>query len=243
MKTSYSLFTLYKPYLTIMYLVRQCDQLARQCDDQVLERDVKNYMKRNPEASEEDAIRSAIKHVAPKTMPGTPRYFWEKLQNLLSIVEHHSNEQLLTKRRKEIESRMEEDDKSQSSCREDGASDLPRRQKLEELEKELKSIRDGEATTRGFSATESGLPFLFLTLTADEVSEYKWQCIRDLEKDLKKINQNLDFRDAPVECARIFHKRCERFMSEWIYVDGGRKKGVFGRVLDYVIRYEIQDRG
>jgi hypothetical protein len=111
------------------------------------------------------------------------------------------------------------------------------------LEEELGRLKNGGSIARGFSATESGLPFLFLTLTADEVSEYKWQCIKDLEKDLKVINEKLDFRDAPVECARIFHKRCERFMSEWIYVEGGKKKGVFGRILDYVIRYEIQDRG
>ena len=174
-------------------------------------------------------------------MPGTPRYFWEKLQNLLAIVEHHSNEQVVAKKRTEIETKLG----GLSRVDEAGTSEMASQETelRRSLEEDLRSLKNGETVARGFSATESGLPFLFLTLTADEVSEYKWQCIKDLEKDLKVINEKLDFRDAPVECARIFHKRCERFMSEWIYVDGGKKKGVFGRILDYVIRYEIQDRG
>ena len=50
-------------------------------------------------------------------------------------------------------------------------------------------------------------------------------------------------QDAPVECAQIFHERMKRTMKEWIYVNGGREAGVSGRVKDYLIRYEVQDRG
>ena len=50
-------------------------------------------------------------------------------------------------------------------------------------------------------------------------------------------------QDAPVECARLFHVRLQRVMREWIYINGGKEKGLFGRVKDYVIRYEVQDRG
>ncbi len=50
-------------------------------------------------------------------------------------------------------------------------------------------------------------------------------------------------QDAPVECARLFHERMKRTMKEWIYVKNGKEKGVFGRVKDYLIRYEVQDRG
>jgi hypothetical protein len=46
-----------------------------------------------------------------------------------------------------------------------------------------------------------------------------------------------------VECARIFHERLTRTMNEWVYIDGGKAKGVLGRVKDYLIRYEVQDRG
>ena len=50
-------------------------------------------------------------------------------------------------------------------------------------------------------------------------------------------------QDAPVECARLFHDRMTRTMNEWVYIDGGKTKGVLGRVKDYLIRYEVQDRG
>ncbi len=46
-----------------------------------------------------------------------------------------------------------------------------------------------------------------------------------------------------MECVRIFHERLKRMMREWVYVSGGKEKGIFGRVKDYVIRYEVQDRG
>ena len=32
-------------------------------------------------------------------------------------------------------------------------------------------------------------------------------------------------------------------MSEFISVKGGTEKGIFGRIKDYVIRYEVQGRG
>ena len=46
-----------------------------------------------------------------------------------------------------------------------------------------------------------------------------------------------------MESAALFHERLQRTMRQFVYIDGGKKKGVFGRVKDYVIRYEVQDRG
>ena len=46
-----------------------------------------------------------------------------------------------------------------------------------------------------------------------------------------------------MECARLFDDRLRRTLNEWIYIDGGKKKGVLGRIKDYLIRYEVQDRG
>ena len=178
MKASFSIFTLYKPYLPIMYLVRQCDMLKRNVKTQVLEKSLKNYKKSNPNSTDEDAMKNAMKHVVPDTMPETPRWHYQRLQDLLAIVDKHKS-----------------------------------------------------------------LPHLFLTLTMDDTSELKWDCIRDLDLLLHKFHNGLSYLDAPVECARIFHKRCQRFMNEWISIEGGKKKGIFGRVIDYVIRYEVQDRG
>ena len=50
-------------------------------------------------------------------------------------------------------------------------------------------------------------------------------------------------QDAPVESARIFHERMQRTLNDWIYINKGKDKGVIGRVKDYLIRYEVQDRG
>ena len=41
----------------------------------------------------------------------------------------------------------------------------------------------------------------------------------------------------------MFHVRLERFMNQFVYKKGGEEKGVFGRVQDYAVRYEVQDRG
>lgn len=46
-----------------------------------------------------------------------------------------------------------------------------------------------------------------------------------------------------MECAAIFHERTQRVMRDLIHVDKGKTRGVFGRVVDYVIRYEVQSRG
>ena len=84
--------------------------------------------KKNPEADEEAAIRNAIKHVVPNTMPGTPGWHKQNLQDLLAMTEHN------------------------------------------------------------------GMPHLFWTVTADEVSELKWQPIKDMEEILKRFNDSYTFK-------------------------------------------------
>lgn len=84
-----------------------------------------------------------------------------------------------------------------------------------------------------------GLPDIFLTVTADEVSESRWAEVNDLCDLLRRIKLNLDWTDAPVESARLSHERLTNFMNG--YVLGG--PAVLGRVLHSVIRYEVQSRG
>jgi hypothetical protein len=90
---------------------------------------------------------------------------------------------------------------------------------------------------------KNGLPHLFFTATADEVSKLKWTSVEHLESFLKGFMEGSTFQDAPVECTRLFHARFMRFFKEWIYCKQGKKAGLLGRVSDYVIRYEVQDRG
>lgn len=85
-----------------------------------------------------------------------------------------------------------------------------------------------------------GFPHLFVTLTSDESSPLRWEECVDLDALLSQLfGDHLSWRDAPTECARLFHARVEALMQK--YVLGGPR--LLGRVLDYVIHYEEQSRG
>ena len=87
MSCAFSPFTLYKPYLMVMFLLRQCNLLHGQCGEEVLERDMRAYRKANPSKPEEESVRHAMKHVVPNTIPGTPGWHYKALQDLLTMVE------------------------------------------------------------------------------------------------------------------------------------------------------------
>lgn len=84
-----------------------------------------------------------------------------------------------------------------------------------------------------------GLPDFFVTVTADEVSESKWLEIEDLTMLLRAFNTELTWADAPVECARLFHDRLQRFARKYLF----DSPALLGRILHYMIRYEVQSRG
>lgn len=87
-----------------------------------------------------------------------------------------------------------------------------------------------------------GMPHLFVTATADEVSEIRWCCIDDLEQFInQKILQGLTWQDVPIECARLFHDRFTNLMHDHILLEDG--SGIFGRVRAHMARYESQGRG
>jgi hypothetical protein len=89
-------------------------------------------------------------------------------------------------------------------------------------------------------AAKHGMPNLFVTLTADELSELKWSCIRDLEEFANsRLLAGMDWHDMPIECARLFHDRMMHLLHEHILADDG----IFGKVTGYMIRYESQGRG
>ena len=91
MLCGFSAFTLYKPYLMVMYLVRQCSLLQSSCKEGVLERDMKAFKKKNPNSSEEEVVRHAMKHAVPNSIPGTPGWHYRNLQDLLAMVQHHGS--------------------------------------------------------------------------------------------------------------------------------------------------------
>jgi hypothetical protein len=85
-----------------------------------------------------------------------------------------------------------------------------------------------------------GMPTFFLALSADEISNMRWTEIDDIEALLNNLNKDFSWRDAPVECAALFHAKVQSFMRNFVLDD---QDGLLGKVLHYVIRYEEQNRG
>ena len=94
MSCGFSVFTLHKPYLMIMFLIRQCNLLHGGCAENMLERDMKAYRKAHPDCSEEDVVRNALKFSVPNKIPGTPGWHYQALQDLLAMVQHNGMPQL-----------------------------------------------------------------------------------------------------------------------------------------------------
>jgi hypothetical protein len=70
--------------------------------------------------------------------------------------------------------------------------------------------------------------------------------VKDLEEALRKFEKGYTWRDAPAENAALFHRRVTQFMKHYIQRkshDGTIQPGLLGRVLHYVVRYEVQMRG
>ncbi len=58
--TLFSVFTLYKPYLLLMYQLKQAILIANSTTTTVLQRDIDNYKRKNRNANDEDAIRNIL---------------------------------------------------------------------------------------------------------------------------------------------------------------------------------------
>ena len=89
-----------------------------------------------------------------------------------------------------------------------------------------------------------GLPHLLITLTADETSELRWSEIGDLEHILDLMSTTASYTEAPVECAAQFMARFKKLLDEDILNKKNRARGgIFGKVLRYMYRLEVQERG
>ncbi|GAX84354.1 hypothetical protein CEUSTIGMA_g11776.t1 [Chlamydomonas eustigma] len=101
----------------------------------------------------------------------------------------------------------------------------------------------------GFSQYTLYKPYLMVMFLIRQCNMLHSTCPNGvLEIDIKHYSQKHpdsteEDADAPVECARLFHEKMEGAMKEWLYINGGNTPGILGRVKDYVIRHEVQDRG
>lgn len=58
MRCLFSVWTLYKPYLLLMYQIRQCMVVATQCSAMVLERSALQYKKDHPGSTEQVCVQA-----------------------------------------------------------------------------------------------------------------------------------------------------------------------------------------
>lgn len=84
-----------------------------------------------------------------------------------------------------------------------------------------------------------GVPQFFLTLTADDCSQLRWEEYGSIEAFAKRFNASATVADAPLESAALFCHRTEKFMELLTSKLGST---MLGKVLRYVIRYEMQGR-
>ena len=82
MKHMFSIFTMYKPYVPIMYMLLRSHQLLSSMKDRVLEDDIKRYKARHPNATDQEIYKHLYKNSIPSTIVGTPQYFRDELKDL-----------------------------------------------------------------------------------------------------------------------------------------------------------------
>jgi len=85
-----------------------------------------------------------------------------------------------------------------------------------------------------------GLPTFFVTLTADESSNLRWEEIKDLESIISKMcGEPVDWSRMPAENARLFVHRVQTLFDTQLK----GTSGILGNIGQHVIRYELQGRG
>jgi hypothetical protein len=75
MKALFTSFTLYPPYLLLMYQLCKAVVLLNSIRFVAFDREVHRYVKKHPQASKEECIRNVFKHELPASLAGSPAYF------------------------------------------------------------------------------------------------------------------------------------------------------------------------
>jgi hypothetical protein len=83
----FTCFTLYAPYLLLMYQLRNAVILLNSIRSIAFDQEVHRYVKKHPEATEEECIRNVFKHKLPPSFTGSPPYFRRHLKDLMAQVE------------------------------------------------------------------------------------------------------------------------------------------------------------
>lgn len=83
----FSPFSLNKVYLLTMYQLRQAVLLSNQFRQMQLEKSIAAYIKKNPDADKQQVFQNVLKHDIPSTVPNSPQWHKNHLNDLLSMVD------------------------------------------------------------------------------------------------------------------------------------------------------------
>ena len=83
-----------------------------------------------------------------------------------------------------------------------------------------------------------GLPAYFLTITMNETGPTRSKEYSVVQEFMQTWHPTFDWRDAPLECNRLFLARFEHVLNNHLLLPDGP----LGTVTDYAIRYECQGR-
>jgi len=88
MSTLFFIFTLYPPYLLLMYQVQQAIQLLKATKHLCLERDVQRLKHQHPQWSKIDVFKNIMKFKLPPSIPLMPQWHHTQFKELLVMVEN-----------------------------------------------------------------------------------------------------------------------------------------------------------
>jgi hypothetical protein len=83
----FSPFTLYKPYLLLMYDIRQSILILKSVSEFCLQKDIVAQQKKTPNATEAQLIEKVIKYKLPESLTGSPCWHRAQLYDLLTMVD------------------------------------------------------------------------------------------------------------------------------------------------------------
>ncbi len=88
MSILFSIFTLYPPYLLLMYQVRKIIQLLNAIKHLCLDKNVQRLKRQHPQWSKIDVLRNIMKFKLPPSIPLMPQWHHTQFKELLVMVEN-----------------------------------------------------------------------------------------------------------------------------------------------------------
>ncbi len=84
-----------------------------------------------------------------------------------------------------------------------------------------------------------GLPHLFITLSSNETSEFKWSDISNMETFKKDLGEEFTWKIFLVKCAHLFHTSVCTFLTKHINYENGILRSVEHHMCQYDVQHKL----